>query len=514
MNEKNLIPLNKRTKSEQREIVKKGGKKSGEVRRQKKTMSELAKIISEAPVSTPNKKILKTMGIKAEDATNAALPVMGVFKQAAKGSVQAFEKWQQLTEDTKINDGEYCLPAKHIGSAFVDINRSIQPNMEYVFSGGRGSLKSSYVGFKLIELIKNNPNMSACVVRKISNTIKDSVYAQIKWCIIQLGLEEEFTFTVSPMEITYKKTGQVIYFRGADDPAKLKSIKPVKGYLGILWFEEVDQFKGDEELRNIQQSVLRGGDEAYLFKSFNPPKSKNNFMNQYIRAPKANMVVHKSNYKQSPIEWLGEFFLNEAEHLKEVNPIAYENEYMGIANGTGGLVFENLEVRAISDKEIAKFDRIYQGLDFGWYPDPLAFLRVSYEADEETVYIFAEFGGNKWSNEKTADEIKTREYDDFRVTCDSAEPKSISDLIGFDIPAVGAVKGPGSIDYGFKWLQRRKIVIDPARCPNAHKELSEYEYEKDKDGNDISGYPDGNDHWISALRYALERCMNFRGNSA
>ncbi len=512
VNENNLKPV--RSKEEARERGHNGGIASGKSRRQMKSMTELARKIAAAPASKSNKKVLKDIGLTAADASNNAVVTASVFRAAIKGSMAAVDKWQQLTETVDDSSRVYLLPAKEIGKAFVDINRNITPNREYVFKGGRGSLKSSYVGFKIVELIKNRPLMHACAVRKVSNTLKDSVFAQIKWCITELGLEEEFTFKTSPVEIIYKKTGQTIYFRGADDPVKLKSIKPPFGYIGILWLEEVDQFCGIGDLRSIEQSILRGGDESYLFESFNPPKSKSNFMNKHVQERKPNMVVHESNYRDSPPEWLGTFFLSEAEHLREINPDAYENEYMGVANGAGGLVFDNLEDREITDEEITHFDRIYQGVDWGWYPDQYAFVRLYYDADRETIYIFAEHYVNKQSNEQTAQWIIDTGYDDYPMTCDSAEPKSVADYVGMGLMARGAVKGPGSIEYSFKWLQRRHIVIDSARCPNTWREFSEYQYEKDKDGNDISGYPDGNDHAISAVRYALESCMNRRGNKA
>ena len=483
--------------------------------RRAKTLAELAKAIANGTPSAKNSEALAKLGVPEDEQTNAAVVAAAVFHQAATGNIPAVEKWQQLTEDSAHDSGRYYLPAVQIGKAFVDINRQIEPNKEYIFKGGRGSLKSSFIGFKIVEIIKNYPDINGCVVRKVSNTIKDSVYAQIKWCILQLGLEEEFDFKVSPLEITYKKTGQKIYFRGADDPAKLKSIKPERGYIGFLWLEEADQFSGEEEQRNIQQSVLRGaGDVFFLFKSFNPPKSKTNFMNRYVAQRKANMVVHTSNYLDSPAEWLGEFFLAEAAHLAEANPSAYENEYMGMANGAGGLVFENVIDEEITDEQIATFDRIYQGVDWGWYPDPYVFVRLYYDKARETIYIFDEHRVNKQLNSATAAWILDKGYNDYLVVCDSQELKSINDYMGLGIKAQAAVKGPGSVEYGIKWLNGRKIVIDSHRCPYAYKEFTEYEYEKDKDGNDITGYPDANNHAIDATRYALERCMARRENRA
>ena len=244
-NDQNLVSFTSDQSHE--EAVKngqKGGRASGRARRERKTMAEIAKQIAAAPPSKKSKEVLKELGIKSSEATNAAVVTASVFRQAAKGSIPAIEKWQQLTEEVKTEEGTYYLPAVHIGKAFVDLNRQIVPNMEYVLQGGRGSLKSSFVGFKIVELIKNYPTVNALVVRKVGNTVKDSVFAQIKWCIDKLDLSEQFDYKVSPFEITYRKTGQKIFFRGADDPGKIKSLKPEMGYIGILWFEEADQYDG------------------------------------------------------------------------------------------------------------------------------------------------------------------------------------------------------------------------------------------------------------------------------
>lgn len=513
-NEKNLIPNSERTPSELREITKKGGIKSGEVRRQKKTLSELAKMIAENPAPTTAKKKLAKMGISDEDANNNACIVAAVYDKAIKGNMQAVDKWEQLVAVSKSDESEYELPARVLGKAFVDINRQIKPNIEYVFEGGRGGLKSSFVAFKIVELIKNNPQMHACITRQVAGTLKDSVYANMKWAINELGLMEEFECKVSPLEIRYIKTGQTIYFRGLDDETKLKSIKPEFGYIGILWKEEKDQMKGDAQERSVNQSVLRGGDESYDFSSYNPPKSKSNWVNRIKLIPNPKRVIHHSSYLEAPAEWLGQKFIDDAAHLKEINPEAYEHEYLGVPNGDGGNVFEYLEIRDITDEEISHMDRIFPGVDYGWYPDAFCYLRTYYDSAREKIYLIDELYVNKWSNSKTADWIKKKGYDDYTMICDSAEPKSVNDFRDAGLPARGAIKGPGSIEYGFKFLQTKTLVIDPKRTPNAYKEITEYEYDRDKEGNVISGYPDGNDHAISALRYAYEPLFNRRGYSA
>ena len=436
-------------------------------------------------------------------------------------AIKAEQERKEKAAEAARAAGEYHIDLDIVADVFHPMIRDIRKgkHSEYVLPGGRGSAKSSGISCIIPELIKNNSDMHALILRKVGNTIKDSVYAQMKWAIAKLGLEEEFRFKVSPFEITYIPTGQKIFFRGADDPLKIKSIKPEFGYIGILWLEELDQYAGPEEVRSIQQSAIRGGDKAFRFKSFNPPRSKNNWANEYTEEAEtqtqndAAMVV-RSTYLDVDPDWLGEQFINDAEHLKEVNPDAYENEYMGKANGNGGNVFEYIEDRPITDEEISHMDRIYQGVDFGWYPDAYAFIRAYYDSAREKIYLIDENYVNKTSNEVTAQWIKDKGYDDYRIICDSAEPKSISDYRDMGLPAVGAIKGPGSVEYGFKWLQRRTIVIDRNRTPNAYTEFTQYEYDRDKDGNIISGYPDGNDHAISAVRYAFEPLFNRRGHSA
>lgn len=416
-------------------------------------------------------------------------------------------------EDIKVDDKSFALPWNVISPAFVEALHKFEENIftEYVFSGGRGSTKSSFISLKIIELIKNNPELNAVIVRQVANTLRDSVFAQIQWAIESLELTEEFKCTYSPLEITYKPTGQKIYFRGADEPTKLKGIKVKSGYLGILWFEELDQFKGPEAVRTIEQSVVRGGDKAYIFKSFNPPKTANNWANKYVKVPKKNRYFNHSNYTQVPKKWLGKAFIEEAEHLKEINPKSYEHEYLGIANGNGGNVFDNVIIRQITDDEIDVFDRIYMGVDWGWFPDPWTWNKMYYNPSQNKLYIYDEARENKKSNKDTY-EILVNEKGvtpaDI-ITCDSAEKKSIQDYKNYGLSARGARKGPGSVDYSMKWLvSLNEIVIDNIRCPYTATEFLEYEYERTKDGEVISGYPDKENHHIDAVRYALEHIIN------
>lgn len=514
-NEQNLRPCEYQFTQEE---AKRGGVASGVARRRKRSLKAAAEYyLSLSPKDNEIWNGLSVDGVDPEDIDNQMAIVAGMTKAAMMGDSKAAKVVVDIIgkDDSADKDNKpYELPARVLGKAFVDLNRHIEPNISYVLEGGRGSLKSSFWALKIVELIKNNPDLHACVTRQVAATLKDSVYAQMKWAINILGLNDEFDFKVSPLEIVYKKTGQTIYFRGLDDETKLKSIKPPFGYIGILWKEEKDQMKGAAEERSVNQSVLRGGDISYDFSSYNPPKSKSAWVNKEKLIPNPNRVIHTSNYMDAPPEWLGKKFIDDAEHLKEVNPAAYAHEYMGEANGDGGNVFEYLEIRDITDDEIKRMDRIYQGVDWGFYPDPFAFVRLHYDSAREKIYLIDEIYENKKSNKQTAEEIISRGYADYRITCDSAEPKSVNDYVDFGLFATGAIKGPGSVEYSMKWLQNRTIVIDPKRTPNAFKELTEYEYERDRDGNVISGYPDESNHLIDAIRYGTESIWKRRGSSA
>lgn len=400
-----------------------------------------------------------------------------------------------------------------LAPVFYDFAKDVMRHghTHYDIRGGRGSLKSSTVSLLVPQLLIANPNTHALVLRKVANTLRDSVFNQYMWAIAELGMAGLWYAKVSPMEIIYRPTGQKIMFRGADDPMKIKSIKVPFGYIAITHFEEKDQFSGRAEIRTILQSTMRGGDKFWNFESYNPPISRDNWANVDSAEEKPNRLCHISTYLDAPKSWLGEEFLNEAEYLKQTDERAYQHEYLGLPVGTGGNVFERLELREITDDEIKRFDRIYQGIDFGWYPDPFCFIRIYYDVARETLYLIDEHYVNKTSNEDNAAWIREHHYNDFPITCDSAEPKSIVDFRASGVDARSAIKGPGSVEYGMKWLQRRKIVIDKRRTPNAYKEIVGYEYERNKDGEIISGYPDKNNHAIDAIRYGMEPAYRLYG---
>lgn len=230
-----------------------------------------------------------------------------------------------------------------LAPSFKEVHAAVKTgsSSQFVLKGGRGSTKSSFVSIEMILQLIKHPEVHAVVMRKVANTMRTTVFSQYVWAYTSLGLYDKFKATVSPMEIVYKPTGQKIMFFGADDPGKIKSIKVPFGYIGLLHFEELDQFAGEEEVRNIEQSELRGGEIAIEFKSFNPPKTMMNWANKYCLLDKPGQMIHSSDYRTVPAEWLGQRFIDDAEYLMQVNNKAYEHEYLGIPNDNGGMVFEN-----------------------------------------------------------------------------------------------------------------------------------------------------------------------------
>lgn len=416
-------------------------------------------------------------------------------------------------EDTSEAHGWTADFAMLLAPSFVTMHRAVglHTATDFWLKGGRGSTKSSAVSLEVVRLIMANEDLNAVVMRKIARTLRMSVYAQIRWAINTLGLDDEFDATVSPMEVTRKSTGQKIAFLGVDEPEKVKSYKPAKGYVGIHWYEETDQFTGMEEIRNVSQSLTRGGDEFWRFFSFNPPRSKSSWVNAEVETPADRKLVLSSDYRDVPIDWLGEQFIADAETLREVNETAYRHEYLGEAVGTDGDVFENVTVREITDDEIEALTWKRNGVDFGYATDPWVFLRGGYDSKKKIAYLFDETFGLRISDADAVERIKARlsEKDgsfirrkpDNTVFSD-VEPKSVASYNEAGLRTVEAKKFPGSRKASYRWLQTRaEIVIDPKRCPLAAAEFVQAQYPDDGNGNLIEDYPSKNDHAIDAARY-------------
>jgi phage terminase large subunit len=394
-----------------------------------------------------------------------------------------------------------------IAPHFYGLHQEIKQGLynEYWLKGGRGSTKSTFISIQILLGMLKDPQANAIALRRYQNELRDTVYGQFEWTANKMGIADRFTFNVSPMQIILNATGQKIVFRAADNPRKLKSINLGKGYIKYAWFEEVDQFNNIEELRNIIQSLFRGEEvqERISFYSYNPPKSGRSWVNQEVKLTKPNRRVHHSDYLSVPEGWLGQTFLAEAEHLKKTNDTSYRHEYLGEEVGTGLEVFTNLEIRKITAEELDSFDKLRQGLDFGFATDPSCFIRLYYDKTRRRIYLLKEIAGLGMFNRELWNKVKP--FNDVLTVADSASPKDIAELKMFGMRIKGAKKGKGSVEHGIKFLQSLdKIIIDPDRCPLAAREFTNYALEQGPQGLVKNQFPDYDNHGIDSCRYALE----------
>nr|DAK89795.1 MAG TPA: large terminase [Caudoviricetes sp.] len=379
-----------------------------------------------------------------------------------------------------------------------------------VCKGGRGSAKSTNIALILVVDLMQYPVNTICF-RKVGETLRKSVYEQIKWAIKFLGVEEYFEYKLSPLEIIYKERGNKFIFMGVDDPQKSKSIKEAQFPVARYWFEELAEFKNEDEVETVLNSIFRGKLEKGLiykgFFSYNPPKMKHNWVNKKYNYSfiENNVFVHHSVYLDNP--HISEEFIKEAEAVKAKDETKYKLVYMGEPIGNGLVPFPNLEIREIEASEIAGIEKFRNGVDWGYGVDPLAFVRWGYDKKKGIIYALDEYYGVGLKNRNLANYILSKGYDEL-VMCDSAEPKSIDELKEYDISAWGAKKGAGSVEYGEKWLSDLEaIVIDPKRTPNISREFEMIDYDTDREGNPLPRLCDSNNHTIDATRYAFSNDM-------
>lgn len=402
-----------------------------------------------------------------------------------------------------------------IPSHFHDLWRATKDNsiLNIVAKGGRGSGKSSDTAIIIAQLIMRYP-VNALILRKIDNTLASSVFEQIKWAINEMQVSHLFQVKVSPMEIIYKPRGNKMIFRGAQNPERIKSLKDARFPFTIAWIEELAEFKTEDEVTTITNSLLRGElDDGLFYKfyyTYNPPKRKQSWVNKKYETSfqPDNTFVHHSTYMNNP--YIAKEFIKEAEGARERNEMRYRWEYLGEAIGSGVVPFNNLQIESIPQDIYDTFDNIRNAVDFGYATDPLAFVRWHYDKKKRIIYAMDEYYGVQISNREFADWLHKKGYQSDDIYADSAEPKSIAELKKeHGVKRIkGVKKGKDSVEYGEQWLDDlQAIVIDPKRTPNIAREFENIDYETDKDGNVKPRLEDKDNHTIDATRYALERDM-------
>ncbi len=519
-NKKNLT-ANNRTPSERRKSAAKAGKASGKARRAKRTLAETARTLLETPLQ-PGSKMYSNVKAMARDlpdsdVTIATNMLMGQIAAASKGNANAFRVVRELADEAPAESAPFVADfGLLIGPAFIGLHRAVCAGLvtDIWADGGRGSLKSSWASLEVAYGLMRDPDANALIMQARGVDIRDGTFAQMLWALDMLGVRSKWRAANSARRITNKETGQLILFRGCDDPAKTKSIKVDRGFIKFLWLEEVDQFRGMAELRTIRQSVTRGGEGFVRIHTFNPPRSADSWANveaaRVAASPDPSEVRVTSSYLEAPPEWLGEQFILDAEALKEVDPKAYAHEYMGKAVGTGGEVFPDAVYEPIADEQIAGFDRLHAGQDWGWWPDPWAFVLSAWDPSTRTLYSFAELGGNRIKPDESAPMVRDAltwadggedVYHAIPVRTDDSAPALIRTHQDAGVMAVKAKKGRRRME-SYEWLASVRWVIDPERCPNLAREARKKKYEQ-VDGEWLNSIPDGEDHWLDAVRYSV-----------
>ena len=385
----------------------------------------------------------------------------------------------------------------------MQFNKAFQPAKETrcryrVLYGGAGSGKSHFVGQETILNMLANPEFSYLVVRKTNRSIKNSVYKLLNDVIDGENLGDYFTRNKSDMSIT-SATGATLITSGLDDVEKLKSVTRVNRII----VEEASEIteKDFEQLDLRLRGINQIGHQITLL--FNPISELLWVKKKFIDVGVKDSFIMKSTYKDN--SFLDKAYIKKLEDLQEQDYQYYRIYTLGEWGTLGNLIFSNWEKRDLSDIS-ETFDNYYNGLDFGFADDPLGFIRVHFDSARKIIYVVKEMYERGMHNDDFAEEARSIVENEI-VTCDSAEPKSISDLRRLGINAKGAKKGKGSVEHGIKWLQGCRIVVDPS-CVNTIKELSGYKWREDKDGNVIPKPIEFNNHLIDALRYGMEPAMS------
>lgn len=379
-----------------------------------------------------------------------------------------------------------------------------------IVKGSRASKKSKTTALNIIKRMMEYKDANTLVVRKVYRTLKDSCFTELKWAIHRLGVDAWWDVKESPLELTYRPTGQKIYFRGLDDPLKVTSITVEIGYLCWMWIEEAYEISKEADFDMLDESI-RGAipEEAGLFKqitmTFNPWNEHHWIKKRFFDAPPdPDILALTTNYLCN--EWLDEADLKVFETMRLNNPRRYRVAGLGDWGIVDGLIYENWEEKAFTVSEVSGKAGVKSmfGLDFGYTNDPTALWCGLISVEEKTIWVFDELYERALTNQKISEKVTAMGYGKERITGDSAEPKSIDELREAGLYHIKAArKGKDSVNNGIQFIQNYHIIIHP-RCVNFLTEISNYTWDEDKFGNKINRPIDDFNHLMDAMRYALE----------
>ncbi len=376
-----------------------------------------------------------------------------------------------------------------------------------VVKGSRASKKSKTSALWFIYHMMKYPQANTLVVRKTFRTLKDSCFTELKWAVHRLKVDAWWDFKESPLEATYKPTGQKIYFRGLDDPLKVTSITVDVGVLCWAWLEEAYEIMKEDDF-NILDESIRGEVPEGLFKqwtiTFNPWNEHHWLKKRFFDDPDDSTLAMTTNYMCN--EWLDAADIKVFEDMKKRNPRRYAVAGLGGWGIVDGLVYENWKEEEFDVDAVRRKPGIVSvfGLDFGYTNDPSTLFCGLLDQENRQLFVFDEMYEKGLSNKRIADIINSMGYGKERITADSAEPKSIDELKSLGLRVKSAQKGKDSIKNGIQWIQDLEIIIHP-KCVNFLTEISNYTWDEDKFGTKLNVPIDDFNHLMDAMRYSLEK---------
>lgn len=377
-----------------------------------------------------------------------------------------------------------------------------------VCKGGRGSKKSKTTALNMICRLIEYPESNGLCIRRYGNTMRDSVYSDLLWAIHRLGLDAQFEWTVSPMQITRLETGQKILFRGLDDGLKVTSISVDKGYLCWVWIEEAYELSNEADFNKLDMSIRGLLPEGYFKQitlTFNPWSANSWLKPRFFDVVDEDIFTKTTTWKCN--EWLDDGDRKIFEKMKKENPRRYRIEGDGDWGIAEGLIYEKFRVEDFNVDEIRKIPGIKSAfnLDFG-FTDPNAFVCEMVDNINMNIYIFDEWYETGVTNKVIASKIKEMGYGGQVIVCDCAEPKSIAELQDEGIKAEPSRKGKDSVNHGIQLIQNYNIIIHP-KCVEFRKEISNYCWAKDKNGKPTDKPDHEFSHGMDSMRYGITKIL-------
>lgn len=382
-----------------------------------------------------------------------------------------------------------------------------------VCKGSRGSGKSKSAAIWIILNMMRFPLANTLIVRKVERTLRDSCFADLQWAIQRLGVAAYWKCTTSPLEITYKPTGQKILFRGLDDPLKVTSISVSSGVLCWLFIEEAFEITKEDDFDMLDASIrgiMPEGHFKRVIICLNPWSEKHFIKKRFFDTEADDVLAMTTTYRDNP--WLSDTDRKWFEDMRKRNPRKAAVACDGAWGIVDGLVYENWTERAF-DHTSDEFKKENPGLvsafglDFGYTNDPSTLFCGLLDQKNKRLFVFDEMYEKGMSNRKIADTVSALGYGKERITADSAEPKSIDELKGYGLRVQAAQKGKDSVINGIQWIQELEIIIHP-RCVNFITEISNYTWNQDKFGTKLNVPIDDFNHLMDAMRYALEKYIS------